>query len=166
MPSIEEWDIEKAEWVHLHRDQPDQLRREPADLSANVDVYRRQRILAIQQYLNLNITLEAYESRYGRLLPQTPWGDELWSGLRSQFELYRHRPHVDVAARPIHFLLNSDFSKSVAKQPRRANAIPKPYAAWAWPHHAGTEWAFVACQWMLEVNSRPWCVHKDWVIYF
>jgi nucleoid-associated protein YgaU len=117
----------------------------------------------IQRHLNIGwLSLTAYESMFGEITSQEPWGRCFWDGMSLALAQYRF-PKYDLPPRQQgYYETPMDFSKANALRAKSRDnpGSNKLYATYIWTWQ---EEVHVACQWMLLAQGRPWKMHSSWL---
>ena len=139
--------------------------REPTPEPSPITDDTRDRVARLCLWTNISISAERWAELFGRPDAVHPWGAHFWPGMLQLEAAYNRRPpHLShQAASPGHFKAPLNFSKRSARSPSspsnpRGTAV---YAALFWRYDA--EYCYMACQWQLVYQSRPWYVHIDWI---
>ncbi len=112
-----------------------------------------------------------YEHLFGEVTPAHLWGTQFWPGMERLLQQYLGKlpqwlPDPLGNAKMCHFQVPPEFSKHAAQQPKLPGMEGKAYAAYYWDFEEGSLWVLVACQWILLQKSKPWKVHKSWIVQF
>ena len=142
----------------------------PPGLNINQEVsqWKVSNYAKIQRQLQVQwLSLNAYEKMLGELSPEHPWGATFWEGMASALLAYNWKKYSTEPNGRGYFEPPANFSKEAAKKQKCNISNPgggKPVAAYIWRYGQGcTEEIWVACQWLLLSQSRPWRVHSSWV---
>ena len=140
----------------------------PPGLDQNTDLateqWKARTYTKIQRHLNIGwMRMSAYEARFGEISRGEPWGCHFWDGMMQALDEYQWPKQASPTGRG-YFETPHNFSKEAAKRAKCPVSNPgggQKYATFIW--RIGQCEIWIACQWLLLTQSRPWRVDETWI---